>query len=185
MEALKETVFIAALVAGTFLVGSLVVTLLMPGLRIWPPPRRTSWQYVFTWGLTGVLFASIVALGILDWNSLGLSHWLRFAVGVPIIAASTGLVLWAVHTLGVHASQGLGGTFVRQGPYRFTRNPQYVADIAMLSGFALLSGSMLVIPVCLLGIAWFALAPFTEEPWLRTRHGPEYDEYIKLVPRFL
>jgi protein-S-isoprenylcysteine O-methyltransferase Ste14 len=31
----------------------------------------------------------------------------------------------------------------------------------------------------------FLIAPFAEEPWLRERFGPSYDEYAEEVPRFL
>ena len=74
---------------------------------------------------------------------------------------------------------------MEEGPYRFTRNPQYVADIGMLAGFAILTNSTYAWITCLLGIVWFVLAPFTEEPWLRDQFGVEYDSYIKRVPRFL
>ena len=184
---MKATIFLATLTAEVFLGGSLVLTLLAPRFRIWPPPRRNSWQYVYTWVLTIVSIAGILALGILDWNSFMLSGWLQFIVGIPIVASGLILAVWALRTLGLHASQGLGGELVQQGPYRFTRNPQYVADIAMLAGFAILSNSILALPVCLLGMVWFVLAPFTEEPWLREQFGPEseYDAYMKRVPRFL
>ena len=77
------------------------------------------------------------------------------------------------------------GWLVKDGPYRFTRNPQYVADIGMLAGFAVLSNSFYAWITCLLGMIWFVLAPFTEEPWLRDQFGIEYDLYMKRVPRFL
>jgi protein-S-isoprenylcysteine O-methyltransferase Ste14 len=93
--------------------------------------------------------------------------------------------MWAIRTLGLHASQGLEGRLVEQGPYRFTRNPQYVADIAMLAGFAILSNSILALFTSLLGMVWFVLAPYTEEPWLRERYGANYDVYMSKVPRFL
>ncbi|MDH3622522.1 MAG: hypothetical protein OES69_13780 [Myxococcales bacterium] len=34
-------------------------------------------------------------------------------------------------------------------------------------------------------MAWFALTPFTEEPWLRKQYGEAYDAYCQRVPRFL
>ena len=136
----------------------------MPRFRIWPPPKRMSWQYIYTWGLTLASYAGILSLGILDWNSFILSHWLRFPIGIAIIFTSFVLVMWAIWILGFHASQGLGGKLVQQGPYRFTRNPQYVANISMLIGFAILSNSILALPICIFGMVWFALAPFTEEP---------------------
>ena len=74
---------------------------------------------------------------------------------------------------------------MERGPYRISRNPQYVADIAMLAGFAILANSTYAWITCLLGMVWFVLAPFTEEPWLRDQFGVEYELYMKRVPRFL
>jgi protein-S-isoprenylcysteine O-methyltransferase Ste14 len=180
-----NSVFVVTLVAQALLGGSLIVTLLVPGFRVWPPPGKRSWQYAFTWGLTFVSFGGILVLGILDWNSFLLDHWLRFPVGIALIAFSLYLVLWAIRTLGSHASQGLGGGLIREGPYRWTRNPQYVADIVMLAGFAVLTNSTLALITGFLGAAWFILAPFTEEPWLREQFGEEYDRYTEAVPRFI
>jgi protein-S-isoprenylcysteine O-methyltransferase Ste14 len=178
-------VLVATLAAQALLGGPLIATLLVPGFRIWPPPRRRSWPYVFTWGLTIVSFGGILVLGILDWNSFLFNHWLRFPVGIALIAFSLYLVLWAIRTLGAHASQGLGGGLIREGPYQSTRNPQYVADILMLAGFAVLSNSVLALVTGSIGAAWFVLAPFTEEPWLRDQFGEEYEQYMNQVPRFV
>lgn len=182
---MDASILLATVLAQLLLIVSLALTLLVPRIRVWPPPRRRSWQYLFTWGLTLVSFAGILVLGFLDWNSFVLEHCLRVPIGFGLILSSIVLVLWAVRTLGVHASQGLGGTLVIDGPYGFTRNPQYVADIGMLAGFAVLSNSLYAWITCLLGMAWFFMAPFTEEPWLRENFGAEYDLYIKSVPRFL
>ena len=185
MGTMESSILLATLIAQLLLGGSLVLTLLVPRVRIWPPPRRRSWQYVYTWGLTLISFAGILALGILDWNSFVLEHCLRVPIGFGMIGSSIVLVVWAVRTLGLHASQGLGGTLVEEGPYGFTRNPQYVADIGMLVGFAVLANSIFAWITSLLGMVWFVLAPLTEEPWLRDRFGVEYDLYMNRVPRFL
>ncbi len=185
MRVMEANILLATLVAQLLLGGSLVLTLLVPWVRIWPPPRRRSWQYIYTWGLTLISFAGILALGFLGWNSFVLEHCLRVPIGFGLIVGSIVLVVWAVRTLGLHASQGLGGTLVEDGPYRFTRNPQYVADIAMLAGFAIFANSTYAWITCLLGMVWFVLAPFTEEPWLRAQFGIKYDLYVKRVPRFL
>jgi len=185
MRVMEANILLATLVAQFLLGGSLVLTLLVPRIRIWPPPRRRSWQYVYTWALTLVSFAGILVLGFLGWNSFVLEHCLRVPIGFGLIVGSIVLVVWAVRTLGLHASQGLGGTLVERGPYRISRNPQYVADIAMLAGFAILANSTYAWITCLLGMVWFVLAPFTEEPWLRDQFGVEYELYMKRVPRFL
>lgn len=181
----EGSILLATLVTQLLLGGSLVLTLVVPRIRVWPPPRRRSWQYVYTWGLTLISFTGIFALGILDWNSFVLEHCLRLPIGLGLIVSSIVLVVWAVRALDVHASQGLGGTLVEEGPYGLTRIPQYVADIGMLAGFAILAKSTYAWITCLLGMVWFVLAPFTEEPWLRNQFGDEHDKYMKRVPRFL
>jgi len=62
-------IFTTTIMVEAFLVVSLIVTLVNPSLRVWPPPERNSWQYFFTWGLSIGSWAGILTLGILDWNS--------------------------------------------------------------------------------------------------------------------
>ena len=163
---------------------SLVVTIARPEYRVWPPPRRASWQYWYTWVLTvlGMLGAAI--LGILDWNTSGLPQWLRVAGGL-LAVGGTAFALWGVRELGARATQGLGGELATTGPYRYSRNPQYVGDIALLLGFGLACNSAITLAAVALGSVWFALAPFAEEPWLRERLGSPYEEYARHAPRFL
>lgn len=182
---MEKFILTMTLAAEVLLGASLIVTLRIPSLRVWPPPRRNSWQYLFTWGLTIVSFVGILILSILGWDSFVLDHWLRFPIGIGLIASSIVLVIWAIRALGLHASQGLGGRLIQQGPYQITRNPQYVADIGMLAGFAILANSTYAWLTCLLSMAWFILAPFTEEPWLRDEFGLDYDLYRERVPRFI
>ena len=74
---------------------------------------------------------------------------------------------------------------MQAGPYKFTRNPQYVSDIVLLLGWAILCNSLRTWIASVLAAAWFALAPFTEEPWLRAQYGEAYDAYRRRVSRYL
>ena len=124
-------------------------------------------------------------LGLLDWNSLIFSASVRFSLGILFIAGGLSFASWGLWTLGTHASLGLGGEFVVTGPYRWSRNPEYVGDIVALLGYAILCNSLLVLVAAALGESWFVLAPFAEEPWLRERFGTHYDEYVRNVSRFV
>ena len=73
-----------------------------------------------TRGLTLISFGGTMALGFFDWNSFVIEHCLRVPIGFGLIASSIVFVIWAVRTLGLRASQGLGGTLVKDGPNRFT-----------------------------------------------------------------
>jgi protein-S-isoprenylcysteine O-methyltransferase Ste14 len=88
-------------------------------------------------------------------------------------------------TLGPHASEGLGGDLVANGPYRYSRNPQYVGTVAVLIGYATFSNSALALIAAVLASCWFVALPCAEEPWLRDRFGTAFEEYATRVPRFL
>ena len=182
---MTRIIFAVAVTGQTLLVGSLVLSILSPRKRIWPPSGRWSWQFWFTWSLTSVALAGGMILGFLDWNSWVLPHWVRLPVGGLLIAAGISFAFWGLRTLGSHASLGLGGELVSSGPYRYSRNPEYVGDIVALLGYAIVCNSLLVLVVAALGAAWFALAPYAEEPWLHRQLGDRYDDYARQVPRFI
>jgi protein-S-isoprenylcysteine O-methyltransferase Ste14 len=167
------------------LVGSVTLTIIFNNIRIWPPPSRYSWQYWFTWIVTSLVVAGILANGILDWGSMGFNFWTWKVLGVTLMIAGIVLSLWAVKTLTVKTTTGLVGKFTIDGPYQFTRNPQYVGDIILTVGFILASGSWLALVTGFLGALWFVLAPLAEEPWLQELYGKQYERYLTEVPRFI
>lgn len=177
--------FVVTLTAGLLLCALLIASWIDPSRRVWPPPGRSSWQYKLVWVLAGVASVGIVAVGILDWNTFVLDHWLRLPIGAGLALAGLALALWGVHTLGIHRSLGLREALIHAGPYRFTRNPQYVGDIVLLLGWAIACNSLLTWIAAAVGAAWYAFAPFTEEPWLREQYGEPYDAYRRRAPRFL
>ena len=75
---------------------------------------------------------------------------------------------------------------IESGPYRFTRNPIYVADMAILVGIALHRGE----PMLFVYSAAFAVAAHYwvvchEEPVLEQRFGEGYRIYCNAVPRWV
>jgi protein-S-isoprenylcysteine O-methyltransferase Ste14 len=132
-----------------------------------------------------LVVAGVLANGILDWGSMGINHWIWKVLGVTLMIAGIVLSLWAVRTLTVKTSTGLVGKFTMDGPYQFTRNPQYVGDIAPTAGFVLVSGSWVALVTGFLGTLWFVLAPFAEEPWLQEKYGEEYERYLEKVSQFV
>jgi protein-S-isoprenylcysteine O-methyltransferase Ste14 len=165
--------------------GSLGLSIARPDLRIWPPPSSHSWQFVYNGILAYTALLGVVVLGIIDWNGFIFDGWARFAVGALLVASGGSFALWGFLTLGVHASQGLGGNLVATGPYRYSRNPQYIGTIPVLLGYAILCNSALTLVAAVLASIWFALIPFAEEPWLRDRLGAAYKDYSTKVPRYL
>ena len=185
MQHLLPIVFAITLCSLLVLAVCLIASLVRPEARVWPPPGAASWQFWLVWTLTTVAAVGTVVVGILDWNRLALDHWLRLPIGGALVVGGLLFARWGMTTLGRRATLGIEGVLVAKGPYRYTRNPQYVGDIAALLGWGILCNSLLTWIVSLLGMAWFALAPFTEEPWLRARYGSAYGDFRRRVPRFL
>jgi protein-S-isoprenylcysteine O-methyltransferase Ste14 len=124
-------------------------------------------------------------LGILDFQSLGYGHWSRFLFGAMAILIGFGIDIWGTRTLTAQQSLGAKGRIVTEGPYRFTRNPQYVGFILIYAGLILTFYSLLAAVTGGLLILAFLILPLSEEPWLRQQYGEPFEEYCKEVPRFV
>src|SRR5262245_60185654 len=75
---------------------------------------------------------------------------------------------------------------IESGPYRFSRNPIYVADLAILLGIALHRGELMLF---VYGAAFAVVANswvvYHEEPILEQRFGDRYRTYCNAVPRWV
>ena len=181
---MKQALFWVVLVAVLLNTTTVVLSIAKPHLRVWPPPRRDSWQYFYNGAMSFTGLLGLVALGIIDWNSFALDGSARFLAGGLLIACGGFFALWGYLTLGVDASKGLGGELVTTGPYQYSRNPQYVGTIPVVLGYAIICNSALAFVTALLMSASFILVPFAEESWCRENLGAAYEVYAAKVPRF-
>jgi len=115
------------------------------------------------------------------WNLLGL---------IPV-GVATALLIWTLIIGVAHAPNAvrLGlvpSVLITDGPYRFTRNPMYVAELALWLGWALFFGSLSVFlgGIALLLVVNLVLVP-REERTLEAAFGQVYLMYKKRVPRWL
>ena len=179
------TIFAADVAILSLALGGAVWSVAFPAKRIWPPPGRGSWQWLLTWACFYATFALGVGLIYLDWNSWVFQSPLRFIVGIPLVLLGGMLALRGLQTLGWRNTSGLKDGLEVLGPYRFTRNPQYVGDIVVLLGVGVIVNSAHLWIALSLSALCFAVAPLTEEPWLEEQYGDAYLEYRTRVPRFL
>lgn len=176
--------FVVVLVAEVVLGIALAATL-TSRVRVWPPPGRRSWQFWLMWSLLWTALIGLVSLGLVEWDSWIFGDWVRYSVGAVLLVGGLALVGWGVTSLGIQATSGLNGHLVVEGPYRFSRNPQYVGEVIWLVGYAVLANSALVLICAGVGSALFLIVPFTEEPWLREHYGDAFDQYAARVPRYV
>ena len=168
--------------AATF--GALVWSIAYPARRIWPPKAYCSWTPIVVWVPTFALFGTLIALGVIGWGQMELPVWMRYGLGIPIIVLSNIVVWSAVRGFGIAQTGGAQGTLKTDGLYRYSRNPQYVADACMIFGWLLLSSSVAALLVGAAAITVLLFAPHAEESWMKERYGEAYEAYLKVTPRF-
>jgi protein-S-isoprenylcysteine O-methyltransferase Ste14 len=71
------------------------------------------------------------------------------------------------------------------GPFSIVRNPLYVSSFIGTIGAAMQSGMFTLLAVAVLAfVAYHRVTVAREEEFLRERHGPAYDAYVRSVPRW-
>lgn len=110
-------------------------------------------------------------------------------LGAGTLLVGLALHAWGTATLARGERLGSAASApVIDGPFRYVRNPIYLAGITVLLGVSLLyapwGGADLALLLVLLGYFHVAVVR-VEEPELRRRFGSQYEAYSKRVPRWL
>lgn len=185
MTTVQILFFATGALSSLLLIGALLWSIFRPSKRIWPPNRGKSLIPTIAWALTLTVFGAAIGLGVLDWGSISTPYWLRWAVG-PVLIAFGNLIAWqGAFGIGLKATSGRKDKLITTGLYRHSRNPQYLADMAIFVGIGLLFSSFWVWPIVVVGVLPLAIAPFAEEPWLRAQYGAKFDDYCAETGRFL
>jgi protein-S-isoprenylcysteine O-methyltransferase Ste14 len=151
------------------------------------PPSTVPWPPI----LIVATVAGGVALGhLLPLSWPGENDLAARIAGRSLGVAGILLLIWAVVTLRRHGTTVLpdkpATVLVTDGPFRFRRNPIYVADILILLGLAELTQNIwlviLTLPFALL-ITWLAIIP--EERHLEARFGDAYRTYKANTRRWI
>jgi protein-S-isoprenylcysteine O-methyltransferase Ste14 len=145
-------------------------------------------------GVGGWLFRSrswtpvplVLLLLIGTWGRVG-SPVVMTTLGVTLVVLGEGMRLWAVRQIGVisRTRSGRLGRLVTEGPFSLVRNPLYVGNLLLWTGFTVWSGKLWLLAVAwtLFLLQYSAIIGF-EEGLLRERFGDEYRDYQTRVPRW-
>ena len=113
--------------------------------------------------------------------------WLTVA-GIAITAAGELVRLWSVRQIGTisRTRSDRLGPLVETGPFAYVRNPLYLGNLAVWTGFALTARLVWLAPLVLLllGAAYHAVVRW-EEGLLASRLGDSYRIYARHVPRWI
>lgn len=114
------------------------------------------------------------------------------SIGAGAVLAAVGVALSAIVTwLFLRARTPISPlspptALVLAGPYRFTRNPDYIGQALLCAGLALLfdAPAVLAVTIVALFVVHRTILP-REERALEQRFGERYREYRSRVPRWL
>lgn len=166
-------------------IGCTLWSIAQPERRTWPPLRRDGLVFRVNSVLGNATPVLLVAVIVFGTDTLDLPAWFRFSVGGALFLPGAYFALGGYFGLGARLSQGFEGELQDSGPYRFSRNPQYVGAILSFSGIAIGLGSAPGLAITAFSCVWWLLLPFAEEPWLREKLGAPYEAYAARVPRYL
>jgi protein-S-isoprenylcysteine O-methyltransferase Ste14 len=110
--------------------------------------------------------------------------------GVPIAVFAAALFIWSIKTFRSAGTPVPGNrpttTIVKAGPYRFSRNPIYLAFSLFQTGIAVGVNDAWVLITLLPAISVMSLVVIPrEERYLEARFGEEYSRYKASVRRWL
>jgi len=152
------------------------------------PPSRIPWP--------PILMAATIGAG-LAMDAAARAAWSAFPdiglalpVGVMIAIGALAIEFRCARTLARHETTILphraARMLVTNGPYRWSRNPIYLAHLALVFASGLIFASPFILaltPVLALAILKLAIEP--EERHLMARFGDDYRAYLAQTPRWL
>ena len=109
-------------------------------------------------------------------------------IGALVVAVGEIIRLWAVLHIGAisRTRSDRLGPLVATGPFAHVRNPLYLGNILLWTGFAIAARLVWLAPIVVLLLAFEYHAIVTwEEQLLAKRIGEPYARYIRDVPRWL
>ncbi|TSA27307.1 MAG: isoprenylcysteine carboxylmethyltransferase family protein [Ignavibacteriales bacterium] len=112
-------------------------------------------------------------------------------IGFAIVLCGEFFRLWGVCYAGseTRTTDGVGGTYlVVSGSFAYVRNPLYLGNMLMYLGVGIMS--MALFPYLHIAAFLFFFWQYTviikeEEGFLRTKFGKSYEDYLKVVPKFI
>ncbi|RDW12482.1 methyltransferase family protein [Paracoccus thiocyanatus] len=111
-------------------------------------------------------------------------------LGLLLVAAALALMLWAAFTMWRARTTVIPGrlpaALVTHGPFRFSRNPIYLADLILLAGLMLaLSAPAGLVAVPALALVLKRRFILREETVIAAAYGAAFDRYRKRVRRWI
>lgn len=149
------------------------------------------WNKYFDWPPVWLLIFMIAAWAQAQvWNPMDYSSGISTLVGrgaiiFGIIVMGVSIAMFRRHKTSV-VPKRIPENIITSGPYKYSRNPIYVADAIVLFGYILTIGSVISF-ILIPAFCWVIHKRFIngEEAGLRAEFGQEYENYCQQTRRWL
>ncbi|MFC3615556.1 methyltransferase family protein [Lutimaribacter marinistellae] len=172
-----------ALCAALLLGGLLAWNLRRQSFGFWP--SASGWRHQLAFGLFRAFCGATVVFALLEVSVNGWGHWLRYAIGVPVMVLAFGITLWGYRLLGLDNTYCEADGLVTGGMYAYSRNPQYVTSVLATVGLGIASGSWTTLMLAGILFLLYFLFVLNEERWLAEGYGQAFRDYMASTPRFV
>jgi len=132
--------------------------------------------------------AGVVPWTLTAWEEGSPYPWPARIAGAALCVAGVAVLLGAftqfvVEGRGTPAPVAPTEQLVIRGPYRYVRNPMYLAVLSVIAGQALwLSRPVLLAYAAAVAVMFAAFVRCYEQPTLSRRYGEQYQAYLRDVP---
>ena len=149
------------------------------------------WNKYFDWPPVWLLiFMAIAWVQAQIWNPLSYETGFTTLIGrgailFGIVLMGVSFVMFQKHRTSV-VPKRTPNTIITSGPYKYSRNPIYVADAIVLIGYVLTLGSVISF-VLVPAFAWVIRKRFIngEEVGIRAEFGQAYEDYCQQTRRWI
>jgi protein-S-isoprenylcysteine O-methyltransferase Ste14 len=166
----------------TYFLGLIIMVVSFPGdkrkkLFYEPvPPMGSPWKIYLAVGRVAAVAFNLLMI----WTPLKIGT-LPFVVGSILYLLGYALVMASL----MNFKRTPVDQMVRQGLYRFSRNPQWVGLALVFLGTALATASWLHLGLLLIVVAAYHFQILTEEKACEGFYGEAYQVYVNQTPRYL
>ena len=129
-----------------------------------------------------------IAASVMPYPFMVLTVWKPFTSIIPLlyIGISFYLIGMALFALSLRIIiQTPQNALFSTGPYRFTRNPMYVAATIVFMAICLVAANIVLAIYLAIAVLFQHFMILAEERMCKEMYGRAYEDYLKRVPRYI
>jgi len=147
------------------------------------PHPQQSVDHALAKSYLAYFLASLIGLFVDSLLSIEFSSSAARPIAIIFLGMGPLLMLWAQYTSWRCRKEDHSAIFFHHGPYRYVRNPTHLGILILVTGYTLVSGSVVFFATTLLGFLLSNIFFSKYESFTHQQYGDHYKEYKSRTPR--